>query len=290
MDKKEDKKDNYAFHFLNDVEHPVVRLNAVGKESCSTNSYYWENDDRPDCYLFQYTLRGSGTVKLDGEERVVGRETGFFLKMPGPECYYFDDKKNEAPWEFIYLLFESGGAEEYCRYIEEHLGRVITVPTGSRAAELLADLYAQAKRPNENPFLLGSMVFAFLCALCDSGREGRKSEPLLVVNAKACMEELFTDPAGISDVAERCSVSLSHLSREFYKATGMRPSEYMTKLRLKRAVDLLSGTSMRLVEISAACGFSSTNYFQKVFRKYMNMSPAQFRKYVKREGYLKFQI
>lgn len=290
MDEKEDKKDNYAFHFLNDVEHPVVRLNAVGRESCSTASYYWENGSRPACYLFQYTLRGCGTVRIGGEERVVGRETGFFLRLPGPESYYFNEKRNEAPWEFIYLLFEGGAAEEYCRYIEEHLGRIIAIPAYSRAVELLFEIYAQAKRPNENPFRLGGMVFAFLCALCDTGRESGKAEPLLVVNAKACMEELFTSPSGIGDVAQRCCVSQSHLSREFYKAVGIRPSEYLTRLRLKKAVDLLGGTSLRLAEISAACGFSSTNYFQKVFKKHMNMSPAQFRRYVKSEGYLKFQI
>lgn len=290
MCKKEDKKENYAFHFLNDVEHPVVRLHAVGKERCSTDAYFWANDNRPDCYLFQYTLSGSGTVKISGKEEIVGQGTGFFLKLPGSECYYFDEEKNEAPWEFIYLLFEGGAAEEYCRYIENHLGRIISVPVYSRAIELLFELHGQAKRPNENPFLLGSMVFSFLCALCDTGKEGEKAEPLLVTEAKEYMEQLFAKPSGISDVAEMCHVSQSHLSREFYKATGMKPSEYLTKLRLEKAVDLLSSTSVQLAQISTACGFSSTNYFQKVFRKHMKMSPAQFRKYVKKEGYLKFQI
>ena len=89
---KKDWKDNYAFHFLNDVEHPVVRLNAVGKERCSTDAYYWDNSRRPDCYLFQYTLNGSGMVRIEGEELMIRKGTGFFLKMPGPECYYFDEK------------------------------------------------------------------------------------------------------------------------------------------------------------------------------------------------------
>ena len=52
MQGKEDMKDNYAFHFLNDVEHPVVRLNAVGKERCCTGDYFWDNKNRPECYLF----------------------------------------------------------------------------------------------------------------------------------------------------------------------------------------------------------------------------------------------
>lgn len=287
---KKDMQDNYAFHFLNDVEHPVVRLNAIGKERRSTGAYYWDNRKRPDCYLFQYTLNGSGTVKINGEERIIHKGTGFFLKMPGPECYYFNEKKNEAPWEFIYMLFECGAAEEYCRYIEGHLGKVIDLPLYSRAAELMFEIHAQAKRQNQSPFLLGGMVFSFLCALCSIDKEKEEKSTSLIINAKARMEELFTQPIGICDVAASCHVSQSHLSREFYKITGARPNEYLTKLRLEKAVDMLGSTCAGLAEISAACGFSCTNYFQKVFKKHMGMSPAQFRKYVKSEGYSKFQI
>lgn len=290
MQGKEDMKDNYAFHFLNDVEHPVVRLNAVGKERCSTGAYFWDNRNRPECYLFQYTLSGSGTVMIDGEAKIVEKGTGFFLKMPGPERYYFDEEKNVAPWEFIYMLFECGAAEEYCRYIENHLGRMITLPVYSGAVEWMFEIHAQAKRPNQNPFLLGGMVFSFLCALCGVGKEKEKAQSPLIVSAKACMEEVFRQPVGISDVASACHVSQSHLSREFYKVTGVKPSEYMTKLRLKKAVDMLGSTSVQLAQVSEECGFSSANYFQKVFKKHMGMSPAQFRKYVKSEGYSRFQI
>ncbi|NBJ93627.1 AraC family transcriptional regulator [Parablautia muri] len=290
MTGKKDMQDNYAFHFLNDVEHPVVRLNAVGKERRSIDAYYWDNSKRPECYLFQYTLNGSGTVKMEGEERVVCKGMGFFLKMPGPESYYFDEKKNEAPWEFIYMLFECGAAEEYCRYIQGRFGKIIDLPCCSRAVELMFEIHAQAKRQNQSPFLLGSMVFSFLCALCSIDKERKEKSTSLIVNAKACMEELFTQPVGICDVAAICHVSQGHLSREFTKMTGVRPNEYLTKLRLKKAVDMLGSTSKALAEISAACGFSCTNYFQKVFKKYMGMSPVQFRKYVKSEGYSKFQI
>lgn len=290
MQGKEDVKDNYAFHFLNDVEHPVVRLNAVGKERCCTGDYFWDNKNRPECYLFQYTLNGSGTVKIDGEAKIVDKGKGFFLKMPGPECYYFDEQNNEGPWEFIYILFECGAAVEYCRYIENHLGRIISLPVYSGAVEWIFELHAQAKRTNQNPFLLGSMVFSFLCALCGVGKEKEKAESPLIVGAKTYMEEMFIEPVGISDVAVACHVSQSHLSREFCKVTGVKPSEYLTKLRLKKAVDMLAGTSVQLAHVSGACGFSSANYFQKVFKKHMGMSPVQFRRYVKSEGYSRFQI
>lgn len=38
-------------------------------------------------------------------------------------------------------------------------------------------------------------------------------------------------------------------------------------------------------EIATICGYSSGNYFDKVFKRYVKMSPGKFREYVKKEGY-----
>lgn len=291
MCKLTDTQDDFAFHFLDDIKKPVVRLNAIGRQLRSSNTYYWDNANRqPGCYLFQYTLGGSGTVKIGGEEYTVDRGKGFFLKIPGEECYYFDEKRNEAPWEFIYIMFECNGAEEYCMYIENHLGKIIGLPVWHQAVRLLFEIHGQAKKQMLSPFLLNGKVFEFLCILCSVKKEIGNADPALVINAKAYMEENYGRPIGISDVAEWLEVSQSHLSREFYKITGVKPIEYMTKLRLTHAVDLLSTTSGRLDEISASSGFSSTNYFNKVFKKHMGMTPAQFRKYIKSEGYSRFQV
>ena len=43
-------------------------------------------------------------------------------------------------------------------------------------------------------------------------------------------------------------------------------------------------------EIGMECGFSGGNYFSKVFKRHMGMTPVEFREYVRREGYSKMQI
>lgn len=291
MCKMADVQDDFAFHFLDDIKNPVVRLNAVGRQFRSSNTYYWDNTNRqPGCYLFQYTLGGSGTVRIGGVEYTADRGKGFFLKIPGPECYYFDEEKNESPWEFIYIMFECKGAEEYCAYIENHLGKMIELPVWHQAVQLLLEIHGQVKKQMLSPFLLNAKVFEFLCLLCSVKKEMGNMDSGLITKARAYMEENCGKPIGISDVAQQLGVSQSHLSREFYKITGVKPIEYMTKLRLTQAVDLLSTTAGSLEEISALCGFSSGNYFNKVFKKYMGMTPAQFRKYVKSEGYSRVQV
>ena len=112
----------------------------------------------------------------------------------------------------------------------------------------------------------------------------------LVESAVSYMEHHFGEELALSALSERLGVSQSHLSREFLRETGEQPIRFLTKLRLEKAIELLNTTDMNLQEISGACGFAESNYFSKVFRKYMKASPGKFRKHVQREGYVNVQI
>ena len=118
QEERADILDNYAFHFLEDVEEPFIQLVAIGRESRHSSRYHLENSGRGASYLFQYTLAGSGTVRIGGQEQLVDEGKAFFLRMPGEEGYYFDEARNRAPWEFLFAIFECHGAQRYCGQIE----------------------------------------------------------------------------------------------------------------------------------------------------------------------------
>lgn len=290
-DHKADIIDNYAFHFLEDVKAPLIRLSAIGREARYSSQYHWENRKRGPAYLFQYTLKGSGTVKIGGQEHILDEGKAFFLKMPGEESYYFDEKHNRAPWELVFIMLECHGAERYCQYIEEHLGKIISLPISHEAIQLLLKLHADAKGQRiQSPFLLSSRAFEFLCLLCCASQQNADSGSGLIERARDYIRRSSGRPIGISDVAAFLKVSPSHLSREFYKSTGMKPIDYLTRVRLEKAVDLLASSDIKIEGIGNRCGFSSANYFGKVFKRHMAMTPAQFRSYIQREGYSKIQI
>ncbi len=290
MSECQDIQDGYGFHFLDDVAHPVVKINAIGIESRSSGQYYWDNSDRRGGWLFQYTLSGNGTLETDGRKQILEPGTGFFVKMPGPERYYFDETANTAPWKFIFILFECS-QEEYYSYVEDRLGKVLTIPYYSSAVQILFHIHRMAKEGKElNPFLFNSKVFEFLCCLCSLDKSGRTDQSGLILRAREYLDSHFKTPIGIGDAAACLNVSQSHLSREFYRITGTKPIDYLTRLRLKYAIQLLHTTTWKMEEISGACGFTSSNYFNKVFKKYMEMTPQQFRTYVKTQGYISVQI
>lgn len=282
--------DNYAFHFLDDLEHPAVRLLGVGMETRCFKTYHWDNQNRPECYLFQYTISGKGILKADGQEHIITPGQAFFLQMPGEESYYYKEETDE-PWIFYYILFSGNAVEPYCSYLQTQLGMIHSFPKYHPAIQLLIRLHGDARMGKlQDPFTVSSRVFEFLCCLCSNSGSAASRYSTLVTRAKMSLERDFINQNGITALAEELHVSPSHLSREFSREMGMPPVDYLRKLRLEKAVHLLSVTSMQIDEIASECGFSCGNYFDKVFKKYLKMSPRRFREYVKKEGYRNVQI
>ncbi len=283
--------DDYGFQFVDNVENPPVKLVSVGKEARYTSEYYWDNRDRWPCYLFQYTLNGSGTLKEKEKTWRLEKEEGFFLKTPGDTIYCFDEKENEAPWELLYLMLEGKGVEPYYAYIVKRFGKVFTLSEQHPAIKKLVEIHAKARGGLlKNAFLADQEAFAFLCLLCSDGNQDEQNSSFLVKNAKEYIEENYEKPLSLLSAAESLGVSQSHLSREFVRYTGEQPIKYLTKIRLEKAADLLCSTEMTLDQISAACGFGDGNYFSKVFKKYMKISPGEFRKRVKIQSYKNVKI
>lgn len=71
--------------------------------------------------------------------------------------------------------------------------------------------------------------------------------------------------------------SKSTLMSAFKKEYHQTIHQYITKLRVSRAEELLKGSSLPIHAVSQACGFADQNYFSKVFFKAKEMTPTQYR-------------
>ena len=83
---------------------------------------------------------------------------------------------------------------------------------------------------------------------------------------------------GIEQLAEQSRVSFAHFTRCFREETGVSPMQYLQEARIRKAMTLLLNTGKSVEEIAAETGFSSGNYFGKVFRHHMGISPSAYRK------------
>ncbi len=70
----------------------------------------------------------------------------------------------------------------------------------------------------------------------------------------------------------------NYLNRIFRRKTGYSLREFLTMLRMRRSCELLLRSDFAIGEIAGRCGFSDPGYFSRVFRRYCQVSPGEFRR------------
>ena len=82
----------------------------------------------------------------------------------------------------------------------------------------------------------------------------------------------------IEDAAEYLKISPAYLSRLFKAETGIAFSNYVSKTKAEEAANLLTFSEYTDSEISNLLGFSSQSYFIKIFKKYLGVTPKEYKK------------
>ncbi|GAA0830697.1 response regulator [Bifidobacterium pullorum subsp. gallinarum] len=98
----------------------------------------------------------------------------------------------------------------------------------------------------------------------------------IVLQAVQYINARFTEPISLQEVADDVAVSRNYFSEMFKRITGHNFIDYVIDLRLKRAKELLSTTSLRVYEVADRSGFNDVKYFSKLFKKLVGMSPAEY--------------
>jgi AraC-like DNA-binding protein len=81
----------------------------------------------------------------------------------------------------------------------------------------------------------------------------------------------------LKQVAEQAFMSVSYFCKFFKRVTGLTLTEYLTRMRIDKAKELLLRGDLSVTQVSAEVGFDNHSYFDKVFKRYNEMPPAEFR-------------
>ena len=266
----------YAFHFLDDIEDPPIQLRSIGVEKRDSPSYYWDNEKREAQYLFQYTLSGCGFYFDGQKEHKIPASTAMFLELPGKTSYYY--KEGTAPWSFAYVMLRGDGISGYYHLIRDRYTEIISLADTSVPIRKLENIYRLSLAGKiTNPFLAASLAMDFLTSLAAERNIPNAAIPFLIKKAIEIMESDFANLSGVEEIAGRLQVSASHLCREFVRYLGISPLDYLTRVRLQYAANLLAKTNRKIEDIAISSGFSNGTYFAKVFKKSLGSSPRDFR-------------
>ncbi len=87
----------------------------------------------------------------------------------------------------------------------------------------------------------------------------------------------YAKPITSDILAEKCIMSNTNFRRVFKSVCGVSPIEYLLRVRLERAKQLLLHTALTVEEVALQCGFNEVSYFSRLFKKRYNKSPLQYR-------------
>lgn len=122
-------------------------------------------------------------------------------------------------------------------------------------------------------------IFAQHLALVSNQLMVRKenAEPPAITKAKQYIQEHQADEISLGDVAGAVNTSTFYFCKMFKKSTGINFTEYLARVRVEKAKNLLLNPNHRISEVAFASGFQSLSHFNRVFRRIAGQSPTRYR-------------
>jgi AraC-like DNA-binding protein/ligand-binding sensor protein len=110
--------------------------------------------------------------------------------------------------------------------------------------------------------------------------EKNNAEPPLVFKAREYINKHKNEELSLADVAKAAGASVFHFCKVFKRTTGLKFTDYVTRVRLEDAKTQLLNPSRRISEIAYDVGFQSLTQFNRMFKRVFGQSPTEFREHL----------
>ena len=230
----------------------------VGEEACKGLHKFGPHIR--EYYLIHFCISGKGTItdKL-GVHKVSAGE--LFIIRPGEVTTYVADR--EDPWHYAWIAFRGEGASVFSTdstVYKSPLEVEKRFYESVRAGILSAEAYA-------------SVIYELIYGLFS----GRAGAPDKMHKIKRYIEYSYMDEIGVGELGRRFGFERSYLFRMFKERYGIGIKDYIIKVRMDKACELLlSGYSVG--DTAALVGYGDQFNFSKGFKKHFGLSPTEYRK------------
>ena len=165
---------------------------------------------------------------------------------------------------------------EFKRFIRDnYVGEIISKITeyghsGAKEASMMVRGYTC--------LLLGYMTQKYSQNINSSEYKKHLENAEKINDALIHMNNNYADEITTKGLSEMVHLSEGYFCALFKNVTGMSAKEYVLGIRINKAKELLTSTDMSVAEIGYCCGLLNPNYFTRIFRKTVGLTPCEFRK------------
>jgi AraC family L-rhamnose operon regulatory protein RhaS len=163
-----------------------------------------------------------------------------------------------------------------------------SLEAGERLPWLVSQLQGELAAPKGDIDIAAALARATLLELDRAVRHvvGRRVPPAPDSCAQLLrrLETEFAEPWTLATLAEAAGLGRTRLAELIQQRTGDSPLVYLNRVRVARAREALRTTSRTVTDIAFGCGFESSQYFARVFRKFTGQTPLACRREKERGG------
>jgi len=136
------------------------------------------------------------------------------------------------------------------------------------------------------------LIVIFLKAACTSAAPYKESDVSFETYDKAVIvntlisfiNENYMKEISLNTISKNVYLSPAYISRVFKEEVGESPINYLIKVRLSKASEMLAEAGMSVKAVAKSVGYADAYYFSKLYKKYYNVSPSRIKKEGKRSG------
>jgi AraC-like DNA-binding protein len=287
-----------GIHYFGATGFPLA-VRRVQTDSKNTHSHphdLTEVEHSHDFCELVIVTRGSAMHMLEGKDFPVTAGDVFLLQ--GRQSHYFFERKNLDLINIMYDPAKIALPESELRRMPGYCAMFMLEPTYRRQHRFASRLHLKRVPLARLEHLVDEMerecaedvpgrevalraklleLMVFLSRAYTSTDTTEAHALLRVGHVIGALENDFSRDWKLEDLLDIAHMSRSNLMRVFRKATGQPPIEYLVRLRIQRAMELLRGTDLSVTEVALEVGFNDSNYFTRSFRKASGQSPRQYR-------------
>jgi AraC-like DNA-binding protein len=255
-------------------------ISSAGHSLETSGAYSWDGLARGTARfaVLQLTLGGRGRLETRSGSWDLAEGTLMIVDIPSAHHYFLPPDADQ--WEFVFLVVYGSELLRMISAVERRLGNIVVAGENSRiSAEFHAILKTLFFDRSLSAFQNSAMAYRICMAILEESYKvpapdgGSRFEPL-----KKHLRENIEKEADVSTMAAMAGLSRSHFARLFKEAEGTSPRDYLEDLRLRRALSLLYSRTLSVKEIAFSCGIRDVNYFCRLFRRHVGMSPGEYRR------------
>ena len=229
-------------------------------------------------FVFQYTVSGKGAITINSHTHTLKPGQAFLIECPSATHYFLP--KDSSHWELKFITLNNANSEILRNIINEY-GNIFTLPSSNSVMDYWEELYQLAiNRQIDNFFIASTYAYGFIMHLHNTLRKipGLRRSNNRLQNCLDIIHANYQEHLTLEQLADICNLSPSYLTKLFKENFKVTPIQYLIRYRIDMACHMLLQGNLHIEEIALATGFNSANYFSRIFKSIVGVSPKSYQK------------